>query len=155
MSLLDDENILIDGLQETVNNHLNLIKVIRDNYGTFNRAEVTNVLLDIFNNIPNNKDTHFLRGFLEIFGWFIDIMNENHIIITEHPKRYKGCPGYLFEIRSFKTDKGLSYSIRFYEDSCVLGGLIKSYMVDKYKLIQVEAGGWVPEQFKQEWLLNI
>jgi hypothetical protein len=82
-------------------------------------------------------------------------MNENHIIITEHPKRHKGCPGYLLEIRSFKTDNGLSYSIRFYENSCALGGLIKSYMVNKYKLIQIESGGWVPEQFKHEWTLNI
>lgn len=151
MSLLDDENILIGDLQETTNNHLNLIKVIRDNYGTFNRAEITNVLLNIFNNIPCNKDTHFLKEFLAEFGWFIDIMDEYRIIITEHPKRHKGCPGHLFEIRNIKTDNGLSYSIHFYEYTCILGGLIKSYMVNKYKLIQVESGGWVPEQFKHEW----
>lgn len=153
--ILDDENILIGDLQETASNHLNLIKVIRDNYGTFNRAEVTNVLLNIFNNIPYNKDTHFLREFLAEFGWFIDIIDEHRIIIIEHPKRHKEYPGHLFEIRSIKTDNGLSYSIRFYEHTCVLGSLIKSYMINKYKLIQVESGGWVPEQFKQEWLPNI
>lgn len=132
MSLLDEENILISDLQETVNNHLNLIKVIRDNYRTFNRAEATNVLFDIFNNIPYNKDTHFLREFLAEFGWFIDIMDEHRIIITEHPNK-KEYPGYLFEIRSIKTDNGLSYSIRFYEHACVLGSLIKSYMINKYR----------------------
>ena len=155
MSLLDDENILISDLQETANNHLNTIKVMRDIYGTFNRTEITNIILNIFNSIPINKDTHFLRQFLETFGWFVNIMDEHRIIVTEHPKRHKGSPGHLFEIRGIKTDNGLSYSIRFYEHTCALGDLIKSYMVNKYNLIQVESGGWVPEQFKQEWLLNI
>ena len=153
--ILDDENILICDLQEAADNHLNLIKVIRDSYGTFKRAEITNILLNIFNSIPDNKDTSFLKQFLELFGWFVDIMDEYRIVVTEHPKRLKGCPWCLFEIRCFKTDNGLSYSIRFHEHTCALGGLIKSYMVNKYKLIQVESGGWVPEQFKQEWLLNI
>lgn len=149
--ILDDENILMSDLQESVDNPFNSIKVIRDNYGTFNCTEVTNVLFNIFNNIPDNKDTHFLKKFLAEFGWFIDIMDEYRIIITDHPKRHKGSPGHLFEIRNIKTDNGLSYSIHFYEYTCTLGGLIKSYMVNKYKLIQVESGGWVPEYFKHEW----
>ena len=153
--ILDDENILMSDLQETINNPLNFIRTIRDNQGTFNRVEVTNALFNIFNSIPYNKDTHFLREFLGEFGWFIDIIDEHHIIITEHPKRGKTHVGHLFEIRSTKTDNGLTYSVRFYEHTCILGSLIKSYMINKYKLIQVESGGWVPEQFKHEWTLNI
>ena len=153
--ILDDENILMRDLQETIDNPLNFIKMTRDNQGTFNRVEVTNALFNIFNSIPYNKDTHFLREFLGESGWFIDIIDEHRIIITEHPKRHKEYPGHLFGIESIKTDNGLSYGIRFYEHTCILGSLIKSYMINKYKLIQVESGRWVPEQFKSEWTLNI
>lgn len=151
--ILDDENILMSDLQETVDNPFNLIKVIRDNCGTFNCTEVTNVLFNIFNNIPDNKDTHYLTRSLEQSGWFIDVMDEYRIIITEHPKKCT-FPWPLFEITSLDTHKGLVYSIRFYEYSSSLGSQIKSYMVDKYNLIQVGAG-WVPELFKHEWTLNI
>jgi hypothetical protein len=152
--ILDDENILMSDMQESVNNPLNIIKTIRDNYGTFNRAEVTNVLFDIFNDIPNNKDTHFLRVFLEECGWFIDIMDEHRITITEHPRKCNGYPGHLFEIITTNTNKGLLYGVRFYEYTCSLSTLIKSYMINKYKLIKVGVE-WVPEQFEHEWRLNI
>ena len=151
--ILDDENVLVNNLQETVDNHLNLIKVIRDNYGTFDRVEATNVISNIFNNISNNKDTHYLTQSLKRSGWFIDIIDEHRIIITEHPKKCE-FPWPLFEIATTDTHKGLLYSIRFYEYSCSLSSQIKSYMINKYKLIHVGLG-WVPEQFKQEWLLNI
>ena len=154
MSLLDDENILIGDLQETSNNHLNLIKAMRDNYGTFNRAEVTNVLLNIFNNIPYNKDTHYLTQSLKQSGWFIYIIDEHRIIITENPRKCNGSTWPLFEITTTDTDKGLLYSIRFYEYSCSLSSQIKSYMINKYNLIHVGLG-WVPERFKHEWTLNI
>lgn len=153
-SILDDENILVSNLQEDINNPLNFIKKIRDDQGTFNRAEVTNTLLNMFNDIPYNKDTHFLRELLTEFGWFIDIMDEYRIIITEHPKKCNGSPWPLFEMSALNTYKGLAYSIRFYEYSCALSSLIKSYMINKYKLIRVGLG-WVPEQFKLEWTLNI
>ena len=58
--ILDDENILMRDLQETIDNPLNFIKMIRDNQGTFNRVEVTNALFNIFDDIPDNKDTHYL-----------------------------------------------------------------------------------------------
>ena len=151
--ILDDENVLISNLQETTNNHLNTIKVMRDIYGTFNHAEITNIILNIFNNIPNNKDTHYLGQSLERSGWFIDIIDEHRIIVTEHPRKC-AFPWPLFEIATTDTHKGLVYGIRFYEYSCTLSAQIKSYMINKYKLIQV-ALGWVPEQFKQDWLLNI
>ena len=152
--ILDDENILMSDLQETVDNHLNLIKVIRDNYGTFNRVEVTNVFSNIFDNIPDNKDTHYLIQSLEQSGWFIDIIDEYRIIITEHPRKCNGFTWPLFEIATTDTDKGLLYSIRFYEYSCSLSSQLKSYMIDKYNLIHVGLG-WVPERFKHEWTLNI
>lgn len=156
--ILDDENILMSDFQETINNPLNFIKMIRDNYGTFNRVEVTNALFNIFNNIPCNKDTHFLRESLKQSGWFIDIIDKHRIIITEHPRKCNGYQSPLFDIITTDTDKGLSYSIRFYDYSCSLSTLIKSYMINKYKLIQAGTRwdlGWVPEQFKNEWLLNI
>lgn len=149
--ILDDENILVDSIQKDIDNNLNLIKMIKDQYGTFNRPEVNKVLLKMFNNIPDNKDTHFIKEYLEKSGWFIYTMDEYRIIITEHPIKCNGRPGYLFEISSIKTDKGLSCSIQFYEHSCVLGSLIKSYMINKYKLIQVGLG-WVPEEMKQYWV---
>ena len=152
--ILDDENILMSDLQETTNNPLNFIKMIRDDRGTFNRVEVTNTLFNIFNDIPNNKDTHYLTRSLEQSGWFIDIIDEHRITITEHPRKCNGHPGLLFEIITIDTDKGLLYSIRFYEYTCSLSAQIKSYMINKYKLIQVGVE-WVPEQFKSEWLLNI
>ena len=151
--ILDDENILVDSIRKDVDNDLNLIKIVRDQYGTFNRTEVTNVLLNIFNNIPDIEDAHYLTRLLEQSGWFIDIMDEYRIFITEHPKKCT-FPWPLFEITTTGTDKGLLYSIHFYEYSCSLGYQIKSYMVDKYKLIHVGLG-WVPERFKHEWTLNI
>lgn len=152
--ILDDENILVSNLQEAVVNHLNLIKVIRDDRGTFNRVEVTNTLFNMFNDIPDNNDTHYLIQSLERSGWFIDIIDEHRIVITEHPRKCNGSPWPLFEIATLDTHKGLLYSIRFYEYSCSLSSQIKSYMIDKYNLIQVGAG-WVPERFKHEWILNI
>lgn len=152
--ILDDENVLVNNLQETVNNHLNLIKVIRDNYGTFDRVEATNALSNIFNNIPDNKDTHYLTQSLKQSGWFIGIIDEHRIIVTEHPRKCNGSTWPLFEIATTDTDKGLLYSIRFYEYSCSLSSQLKSYMIDKYNLIHVGLG-WVPERFKHEWTLNI
>lgn len=152
--ILDDENILMSDLQETTNNPLNFIKMIRDDQGTFNRVEVTNALFNIFNDIPDNNDTHYLIRLLEQFGWFIDIIDKHRITISEHPRKCNGYPGLLFEIVTTDTDKGLIYSIRFYERTCSLSAQIKSYMINKYKLIQVGVE-WVPEQFKSEWLLNI
>ena len=152
--ILDDENILVSNLQEAVSNPLNLIKMIRDDRGTFNRVEITNTLLNMFNDIPDNKDTHYLTRSLEQSGWFIDIINEYRITITEHPRKCNGFSGQLFEIITADTDKGLVYSIRFYEYSSSLSSQIKSYMIDKYNLIQVGAG-WVPERFKHDWTLNI
>lgn len=152
--ILDDENILMSDLQETVDNHLNLIKVIRDNYGTFNRVEVTNVFSNIFDNIPDNKDTHYLAQLLEQSGWFIYDIDERRITITEHPRKCNGYPSLLFEITTTDTDKGLLYSISFYEYSCSLSSQLKSYMIDKYNLIHVGLG-WVPERFKHDWTLNI
>lgn len=154
MSLLDDENILENNLQKTIGDPLNFIKMVRDSQGTFNRVEITNTLSNMFNDIPDNKDTHYLTRLLEQSGWFIDIMDEYHVIITEQPRKCNGLPCPLFEITTIDTHKGLLYSIRFYEYSCSLGSQIKSYMVDKYNLIQVGLG-WVPEQFKHEWTLNI
>ena len=90
--ILDDENILVSNLQEAISNPLNLIKMIRDDQGTFNRSEVTNVLLNMFNDIPDNNDTHYLIRLLEQFGWFIDIINEHRITITEHPRKCNGYP---------------------------------------------------------------
>ena len=148
--ILDDENILVSNLQEAISNPLNLIKMIRDDQGTFNRSEVTNVLLNMFNDIPDNNDTHYLIRLLEQFGWFIDIINEHRITITEHPRKCNGYPEQLFEIITTDTDKGLVYSIRFYEHTCSLSAQIKSYMINKYKLIQVGLE-WMPEQFKQDW----
>lgn len=150
--ILDDENILVSNLQESISNPLNFIKMMRDDLGTFNRAEVTNTLLNMFNDIPDNKDTHYLTRSLEQSGWFINVMDEHRVTITEHPKKCT-FPWTLFEIITTDTHKGLVYSIRFYEYSCSLGSQIKSYMVDKYNLIQVGAG-WVPERFKREWTLN-
>lgn len=151
--ILDDENILVSNLQKTINNPLNFIKTIRDDQGTFNRVEVTNALFNIFGNIPDNKDTHYLTRSLERSGWFIDIMDEHRIIITEHPRK-RAFPWPLFEIISLDTYKGLVYSIRFYEYTCSLSSQIKSYIINKYKLIQV-GSGYVPERFKHEWTLNI
>jgi hypothetical protein len=145
-------------LQETVNNPLNVIKTIRDNYGTFDRAEVTNALFNMFDNIPDNKDTHYLIELLEQSGWFIDIIDKYRVMITEHPRKCIGVPWPLFEITTLNNYNGLAYSIRFYEHSCNLGAQIKSYMINKYKLIQAGTRwdlGWVPEQFKNEWTLNI
>lgn len=153
--IFDDENILMSDLQETVNNPLNVIKMIRDNQGTFNRVEVTNALSNMFDDIPNSEGTHYLTDLLERFGWFIDIIDEHRITITEHPRKCNGYPGLLFEIITTDTDKGLLYSIQFYEYTCSLSSQIKSYMINKYKLIQVESGRWVPEQFNHEWTLNI
>lgn len=127
--------------------------MMRDDRGTFNRVEVTNTLLNVFKDIPNNKDTHYLTRSLEQSGWFIDVIDEHRVIITEHPRKC-AFPWPLFEITTTDTHKGLVYSIRFYEHSCSLSAQIKSYMVNKYKLIQVGAG-WVPERFKHEWTLNI
>ena len=152
--ILDDENILMSDLQETVNNPLNTIKMIRDDRGTFNRVEVTNTLFNMFDDIPDSEGTHYLADLLERFGWFIDIIDERRITITEHPRKCNGFPGQLFEIITTDTDKGLLYSIRFYEYTCALSSQLKSYMIDKYNLIQVGVG-WVPEQFKHEWTLNI
>lgn len=151
--ILDDENILVSNLRETISNPLNFIKMIRDDRGTFKRVEIANTLLNMFNDISDNKDTHYLTRSLERSGWFIDIMDEHRIITTEHPRKC-AFPWPLFEIIATDTHKGLVYSIRFYEYSSSLGSQIKSYMVDKYNLIQVGAG-WVPEQFKHEWTLNI
>lgn len=155
--ILDDENILMSDLQETVNNPLNVIKMIRDDRGTFNRVEVTNTLFNMFDDIPDSEGTHYLADLLEQFGWFIDIMDEYRVVITEHPRKCNGYPSPLFDIITTNTDKGLSYSIRFYEYSCTLSSQIKSYMINKYKLIQAGSRwdlGWVPERFKHEWTLN-
>jgi hypothetical protein len=151
--ILDDENVLVSNAQEAISNPLNLIKMMRDDRGTFNRVEVTNTLFNIFDDIPDNKDTHYLIELLERFGWFIDIIDERRVVITEHPRKCNGYPGQLFEITTTDTDKGLLYSIHFYEYSCSLSSQIKSYMINKYKLIQVGLG-WVPELFKHEWTLN-
>lgn len=140
--ILDDENILMSDLQEAISNPLNLIKMIRDDRGTFNRVEVANTLRNIFNNIPDTEDTHYLIQSLEWSGWFIEIIDEYHIIITEHPIKCNGYPGQLFEITTTDTDKGLLYSIYFYEYSCSLSSQIKSYMINKYNLIHVGLG-WV------------
>lgn len=152
--ILDDENVLMSDLQESISNPLNLIKMIRDDQGTFNRAEVTNTLLNMFDDILDDKNFLSLTHLLRSYGWFIDIINEHRIVITEHPRKCNGYPGQLFEITTTDTDKGLLYSIHFYEYSCSLSSQIKSYMIDKYKLIQVGLG-WVPERFKHEWTLNI
>lgn len=152
--ILDDENILMSDLQESINNPLNVIKMIRDDRGTFNRVEVTNTLFNMFDDIPDSEGTHYLADLLERFGWFIDIIDEHRIAISEHPRKCNGLPCPLFEIATTNTDKGLLYYIRFYEYSCSLSSQLKSYMIDKYKLIQVGIG-WVPERFKREWTLNI
>lgn len=151
--ILDDENVLVSNVQEAISNPLNFIKMIRDDRGTFNRVEVTNTLRNIFNNIPDTEDTHYLTQSLERSGWFIEIIDEYHIIITEHPIKCNGSPWPLLGITTTNTDKGLLYSIHFYEHSCSLGSQIKSYMINKYNLIHVGLG-WVPERFKHEWTLN-
>ena len=152
--ILDDENILVDSIQKDVDNDLYLIKMVRDQYGTFDHNETHRILNHMFSEILNDETNPYLKSLIESYGWFIFDMNECFITITEHPRKCNGHPSQLFDIIMTDTDKGLVYSIRFYEYSCSLSSQIKSYMVNKYKIIQV-GRGLVPERFKHEWILNI
>lgn len=150
--IFDDENILVDSIQKDIDNDLNLIKMVRDQYGTFDHNETHRILNHMFSEILNDETNPHLKSLIESYGWFIEVADKYRITISEHPKK-KEWPGQLFDIFVVGIPGGLMYCIKFYERTSKLAKDIKSYMIEKYKLVLSDIWGyWFPEQFKQDWI---
>jgi hypothetical protein len=143
--ILDDENILVDSIQKDIDNDLNLIKVVRDQYGTFDHSETRRILNNMFSEILNNETNPNLKSSLESYGWFISVADKYRVTISEHPNK-KEYPGQLFDIFVIDTSGGSIYYIKFYECTSKLAKDIKSYMIKKYKLVLNDIWGYrIPE----------
>ena len=154
--IFDDENILVDSIQEDIDNDLNLIKMVRDQYGTFDHNETRRIINHMFSEILNDETNPDLKSLIESCGWFISVADKYRITISEHPKKKK-YPGQLFEILVIGTPYGIMHGVKFYERTSNLAYKIKSYMVKKYKLVSTSnfctiGGYWVPEEMKQDWI---
>lgn len=143
--IFDDENILVDSIQKDIDNDLNLIKLVRDQYGTFDHSETHRILNHMFSKISNDETNPQLKSLIESYGWFILIMDKHRITISEHPKK-KEYPGQLFDIFVIGTSDRLIYYIKFYERTSKLAKDIESYMIKKYKLVLSDIWGYrIPE----------
>lgn len=143
--ILDDENIIVGSIQKDMDNDLNLIKIVRDQYGTFDHNETRRILNHMFSEILNDKTNPHLKSLIETYGWFILIMDKHRITISEHPNK-KEYPGQLFDIFVIDTSCGLIYYVKFYERTSKLAKDIESYMIKKYKLVLSDIWGYrIPE----------
>ena len=147
--ILDDENILVDSIQKYIDNDLNLIKMVRDQYGTFDHNETRRILDHMFSEILNDETNPQLKSLIESYGWFINDIGKYRVTITEHPKK-KEYPSKLFDILVVGVPGGgLIHCVQFYFATSDLDYCIKSYMIKKYKLVLSDTGRyWVPEGLK-------
>lgn len=141
--ILDDENILVDSIQKDICNDLNLIKLVRDQYGTFDHNETHRILNHMFSEILNDETNPQLKSLIESYGWFISDIGKYRVTITEHPKK-KEYPSKLFDILVVGVPGGrLTQCIQFYFTTSDLDYCIKSYMIKKYKLVRDIGSYWV------------
>lgn len=146
--ILDDENILVDSIQKDVDNDLNLIKIVRDQYGTFDHNETRRILNHMFSEILNDETNPQLKSLIESYGWFISDIGKYRVTISEHPKKKK-YPSKLFDILVVGVPGGgLTHCVQFYFTTSDLDYCIKSYMIKKYKLVHDIGSYWVPEGLK-------
>ena len=143
--IFDDENILVDSIQKDIDNDLNLIKIVREQYGTFDHNETRRILDHMFSEILNDETNPHLKSLIESYGWFIEVADKYRVTISEHPNK-KEYPGQLFEIHIIHAPGGLMYRVQFYERTSDLAKNIKSYMIEKYKLVFRDIWGyWISE----------
>lgn len=148
--ILDDENILVDSIQKDIDNDLNLIKLVRDQYGTFDHNETHRILNHMFSEILNDETNPQLKSLIESYGWVIEFADKYRLTISENPKK-KEYPGQLFDIFAIGIPGGLLiYCIKFYERTSKLAKDIKSYMIEKYKLVRSDTGRyWILDSMKR------
>jgi hypothetical protein len=149
--IFDDENILVDSIQKDIDNDLNLIKLVRDQYGTFDHNMTHRILNHMFSEILNDETNPQLKSLIGSYGWVISDIGKYRVTISENPKK-KEWPSHLFDIFVIGIPGGLMYCIKFYGRTSKLAKDIKSYMIEKYKLVLSDQGYWFPEQFKQDWI---
>lgn len=149
--ILDDENILVDSIQKDIDNDLNLIKMVRDQYGTFDHNETRRILNHMFSKISNDETILYLnlKDLIKSYGWFISVANKYSITISEHPKK-KEYPGQLFDILVVGTSGGTMFCVQFYPCTSELAKEIKSYMIKKYKLVLSDLDPyWILDSMKK------
>ena len=149
--IFDDENILVDSIQKDIDNDLNLIKIVREQYGTFDHIETRRILNHMFSEILNDETNPHLKSLIESYGWFIEVADKYRVTISEHPKK-KEYPGQLFDIFIIGTPGGLMFCVQFYPRTSNLAKDIKSYMIEKYNLVLSDMGPyWILDSMKRNW----
>ena len=66
--IFDDENILVDSIQKDIDNDLNLIKIVREQYGTFDHIETRRILNHMFSEILNDETNPHLKSLIESYN---------------------------------------------------------------------------------------
>lgn len=151
--IFDDEHILVDSIQKDIDNDLNLIKIVTEQYGTFDHNETRRILNHMFSEILNDETLLYLnlQYLIKSYGWFISDIDKFSVTITENPK-ILGRSGKLFEILVVGTPGGLMYCVKFHERTSELAKYIKSYMIEKYKLVPSDMGPyWILDSMKRNW----